>query len=628
MTATRKSFLTLCILTAPTAALVFHSCSSKDEVEPTPEPDPVITSFTPTEGLEGESVVIAGLNFSTTPASNMVTFAGAAAVVTASTANSLTTTVPTGASSGTISVTVGGKTAVSANAFTVIGNPPVITDFYPDGGSPGIMVTIVGANFSSVTSQNVVKVNGNNAVVNSVSTTKLVIVIPSGTTGKIAVTVGSETVTSADEFEYFLNATKASGTSFVGCNGSITDASGSTFVTGAFLGTATFGGTNVTSDGLDDGFVAKYNPDLSLAWVRRFGGASHDAGYDVALDADGNVYVVGVISATATFGALTPISPASSDAFVTKLNGSGTFQWVKSFGDYGSSIAIQGDYVYTTGSFSGTSSFGGIMLTSAGDKDIFLAKQDRSNGNVTNAYKFGGTFDDSGQAIALDVSGNIYIGGSFFGSITLGTTTLNAAGMWDGFLVKVDASAAPQWAKQYGGALEDNVYSIGIDAAGNGYAAGYFTSTANMAGTSVTASGNSDAFVAKFPTSTGVPEFVKKAGGNNYEEVRGMALNATGSLIYLTGHIASATAFGDFSLSASSRDVFVAVMDASGDFKWASSGGSTESDNGYGVGVDAVGNIYVAGYFRNNPGVFGGTSVSNTNGIDAMVIWRSKLILP
>jgi gliding motility-associated-like protein len=83
---------------------------------------PTITSFTPTSGSIGTTVTITGTNFDAIPANNMVAFNGTTAVVTASTATSITTTVPAGATTGKISVTVGGNTATSITDFTVIGN--------------------------------------------------------------------------------------------------------------------------------------------------------------------------------------------------------------------------------------------------------------------------------------------------------------------------------------------------------------------------------------------------------------------------------------------------------------------------------------------------------------------------
>jgi gliding motility-associated-like protein len=82
-------------------------------------PLPTITSFTPTSGTVGTTVVITGTNFDPTSANNTVTFNGTTAVVTASTITSITTTVPTGATIGKITVTIAGNTATSVSDFTV-----------------------------------------------------------------------------------------------------------------------------------------------------------------------------------------------------------------------------------------------------------------------------------------------------------------------------------------------------------------------------------------------------------------------------------------------------------------------------------------------------------------------------
>ncbi|CAN5360482.1 hypothetical protein BH09BAC3_BH09BAC3_09950 [soil metagenome] len=91
---------------------------------------PTITSLNPTSGMIGASVIITGTNFGAAPANNTVKFNGTTAVVAASTATSITTNVPTGATTGKITVTVAGNTATSSSDFTVTSlptnRPPVI----------------------------------------------------------------------------------------------------------------------------------------------------------------------------------------------------------------------------------------------------------------------------------------------------------------------------------------------------------------------------------------------------------------------------------------------------------------------------------------------------------------------
>ncbi len=90
------------------------SCSSSD-----PTPTPSISGFTPTSGPELSEVVITGTNFSSDKANNIVRFNGLAAEVTASASGSLTVKVPTGATSGVITVTVNGETGISEAPYTI-----------------------------------------------------------------------------------------------------------------------------------------------------------------------------------------------------------------------------------------------------------------------------------------------------------------------------------------------------------------------------------------------------------------------------------------------------------------------------------------------------------------------------
>lgn len=72
-----------------------------------------------------------------------------------------------------------------------------------------------------------------------------------------------------------------------------TDGFGNCYVTGNYLGTATFGGTTFTSSGSDDIFIAKLDTFGNWIWVKTAGSTGVDAGYGIATDAGGNCYVTG-----------------------------------------------------------------------------------------------------------------------------------------------------------------------------------------------------------------------------------------------------------------------------------------------------------------------------------------------
>ena len=169
-------------------------------------PSPSITSFTPSSGVVGTTVIITGTNFSATTSGNTVTFNGVSATVTVATTTQLTVTVPTGATTGKIAVTINSVTATSTSDFTVTtasSSAPTITSFTPTSGSEGTTVTITGTNFSATAANNAVTFNGTAATVTAATTTQLTVTVPTGaTTGKISVTVNtnSTTATSTDDF--------------------------------------------------------------------------------------------------------------------------------------------------------------------------------------------------------------------------------------------------------------------------------------------------------------------------------------------------------------------------------------------------------------------------------------------
>ncbi len=105
--------------------------------EYTPSPAVTIESFNPSSGSTSSPVTITGINFSATPANNLVKFNGTTAVVTASTTTSITTTVPVGATSGPITVTVSGSTATSSTNFILTDDQNFITNWNLNGAGSG-----------------------------------------------------------------------------------------------------------------------------------------------------------------------------------------------------------------------------------------------------------------------------------------------------------------------------------------------------------------------------------------------------------------------------------------------------------------------------------------------------------
>ncbi|HMJ70309.1 MAG TPA: FG-GAP-like repeat-containing protein [Cyclobacteriaceae bacterium] len=164
-------------------------------------PPPTVTSFTPTTGPVSTTVTITGTNFSLSPSGNTVRFNSTQAVVTASTATSITTTVPAGATTGTITVTVGANTATSTGTFTVTGPSVKITDVDPLHGWEGLAVVLTGTGFSTTPATNIVDFNGVAAIVTASTSTTITTSVPVGAiTGPITVRVNSDGNTTDFDF--------------------------------------------------------------------------------------------------------------------------------------------------------------------------------------------------------------------------------------------------------------------------------------------------------------------------------------------------------------------------------------------------------------------------------------------
>ncbi|MBW2736645.1 MAG: hypothetical protein JRH20_30015 [Deltaproteobacteria bacterium] len=146
--------------------------------------------------------------------------------------------------------------------------------------------------------------------------------------------------------------------------------------TGSFGGTITLGGASLTAQGSSDAFLASYDSDGIHRWSMNFGVSSYANGAGVAVDANGNAIVTGSFRGTLNPGAGL-LTSAGTDVFVASYDSYGTHLWSDRYGssleDAGLSIAVDRAGNFTlTGYFEGGVDFGGGLLTSLGDADIFV----------------------------------------------------------------------------------------------------------------------------------------------------------------------------------------------------------------------------------------------------------------
>ncbi len=157
------------------------------------------------------------------------------------------------------------------------------------------------------------------------------------------------------------------------------DEQSNVYVTGMFSQTTLFGNTTLTNRGNYDVFITKLSSTGAWLWAVSAGGDSYEESNGIALDAAHGVYVTGLFSGEATFGATNLTSQGTYDAFLTKISACGRWQWaVNAHGTsytrgYGVSADTVGN-VYVTGSYRGMVTFGNTSLTSNLTEAVFVAK--------------------------------------------------------------------------------------------------------------------------------------------------------------------------------------------------------------------------------------------------------------
>lgn len=415
------------------------------------------------------------------------------------------------------------------------------------------------------------------------------------------------------------------------------DGNGNQYIIGCFDEIATFGNHTLTTGGGKDIFVAKLDSSGNWLWAIQAGGTDRDYGIDITLDGQGNAWVTGHFEGTASFGSHTLTANGEYDVFAAKLDSSGNWLWAVQAGgpdfDYGTGIALDGaGNAYLSGYFYGTAIFGSQSLVASGgesDADIFVAKLD-PDGNWLWAVTAGGTEDDAGFRIAVDGSGYACLVGMFKNTATFGSQTLTASGDFDVFVAKLDSSGNWLWAAGAGGIHPDSGYGIALENSGVVYVTGLFMGTATFGSHTLTASAddtNTDIFVARLDPS-GNWLWATRSGGTDHDAGFNIVTDDSGNA-WVTGVFARTATFGSHSLTAGGYyDVFVAKLNPSGNWLWAARAGGTELDDsyGYGIALDGSDNACVTGYFDGTAN-FGSHSLI-TNGYRDIFVARIENITP
>ncbi|MEO8149242.1 MAG: SBBP repeat-containing protein [Bacteroidia bacterium] len=416
----------------------------------------------------------------------------------------------------------------------------------------------------------------------------------------------------------------------------IMDAAGNFYSTGGFSGAVDFdpdsaGIFNLTSDTIAhyDIFISKLDNSGNLIWAKRIGSIHADKSIDIALDFNNNVYTVGQFQGAVDFdpdsaGISYAISSGDGDIFISKLNNTGNFIWVKtisgsinSIGDCNSLAIDFAGNIHTTGTFGGIVDFdpdtGHFNLS--GRFDSYIQKLDNA-GSLVWVLQIAGlaSATKGSNDIAIDDNGNVYTAGYFVNTVDFdpGAGTYNLSTDTSGcaaFISKLDPAGNLIWAKSLNGVFTIVCSRIKIGVSGDIYAVGSFYNTADFdpgAGVfNMTSEGSTDIFICKLDSS-GNFVWAKRVGGPGYEGgFPCIALDALDN-IYITGSFDGTADFNPdtlvdfFITSGGPNDIFFEKLDSSGNFIWAKAvgGGPSGNESSAGIAIDDSANFYSIGSFR------------------------------
>jgi hypothetical protein len=315
------------------------------------------------------------------------------------------------------------------------------------------------------------------------------------------------------------------------------------------------------------GFVAKYNPAGSaLIYSTYLGGSAQDTPWGIAADANGNAYVTGETNSvdfptTNPFQSACNACPAADNAFVTKINATGTAFIYSTFlggSDTNVAYAVAADgsgNAYVTGTTTAIDfpTVNPLQATNHGNGDAFITKLNPSGSAlVYSTYVGGSTGGDVGRGIAVDSSGAVYVAGSTnstdFPTVNpVQATKIGGAGPDTGFVLNLNAAGSALIYSTYlGGNLGERAQAIAVDSSGSAYVTGY-TFSPNFPTVNPfqpANKGNENAFVAKFSAGGAVsspPTIAISAAPTT------ITLGQTSTLTWSTTNATSCTASGAWS---------------------------------------------------------------------------------
>lgn len=341
--------------------------------------------------------------------------------------------------------------------------------------------------------------------------------------------------------------------------------------------------TTIEDEGCD-GPNPEQCPSFGHVWSKNFGGNGEDVITSIAVDhATGDIIGTGYFPDVIDFGGGPMASTGSTDILLFRLSAAGEHIWSKRFGDSSSQtafdVALDSDGgIYIVGEMYGSVDFGdGKPVTSSGGYDAFVAKFD-ANGNFVWSRVYGDPSSQRGRSVAVTPTNQVIVAGNFSGLITLTNMEIASPNSTDMFVIKLDASGFDVSARRYGGPKSDELMDIAVDSQGGILVTGAFEDVADFGNLGAYQSaGDGDAFVLKLASDLN-EEYVRVWGDAEFQRGGAVAV-ASNDDVFVMGDLVGSMTLGDGTTltAASGHGVFITSLYANGAHKWGTSTGNAMS---------------------------------------------------
>lgn len=356
-------------------------------------------------------------------------------------------------------------------------------------------------------------------------------------------------------------------------------------------------GSNVTGGGGGGGYTTGFSYPLVGAYC--FGGISYEGSQGMCLASDGGVVISG--TAVSDDGDVTGHHSGGDqgwDFWIVKTSKEGTLEWQSCIGGSGDEYARRVNKTTDGGYIVGgeSSSNDGDVKGNHGSND-FLAVKLTANGTTEWAKLYGGSLDDQGREIIQTTDGGyIFVG---YAQSSDGDLTLHYGDSdnYDYWVVKMSSTGDIEWQKTLGGTSDDFARSV-CEAPDGGYlVAGYSNSTDEVVSGHHGDNTTSDIWIVKL-TSNGTMEWQKSIGGSQDDGPWSIKESSDGGFL-ITGYTFSND--GQISGNHGAEDALLIKLNTNGTIEWQHCYGGSGGDYSNDI-IPVSGGYLIAGSSSSNDG--------------------------